>query len=179
MICSILHPSRLRQSDVIQGFGVNHGRHAVINKTRWAIGATTALAIAALASTAMAQTTTAPAPATPAPAAKAPAVKKAPAKKAEAPAKQTPAKTEPAKTAKPATKATSGAVVCKGMAETACVAQAESCSWVVPTKANKATGKVQSAYCKSKPKPKAAKAAKAAAPAKAAPAEPAPKAAKK
>jgi hypothetical protein len=46
---------------------------------------------------------------------------------------------------------------CKGLAEAACKANTE-CTYVVPTKANKVTGKVQAPYCR-----KAAAAAKKAA----------------
>ncbi|MEQ1611724.1 MAG: hypothetical protein ABL904_03150, partial [Hyphomicrobiaceae bacterium] len=57
------------------------------------------------------------------------------------------------------------ASACKGLEKGACEANTE-CTYVVPTKANKATGKVQAAYCKkAPPAPKKAAAKAPAAPA--------------
>jgi hypothetical protein len=127
---------------------------AVINKlTRWGFGVAAATASLGLfVATASAQLAPPPAaPKAPAPPAATPSAPAAPAAKAPAPA-------APKAAAKTEKKAVSP---CKGLDETACKANAE-CSYVVPTKANKATGKVQAAYCKKSTPPPAAK--KAAAP---------------
>ena len=113
--------------------------NAVTRKmTLWGMGIAAATASLALfVATAGAQTQPAPkAPAPAAPAAKAPAA--------------------PAPAAKPAADKKKGSA-CKGLDEAACKANAD-CTYIVPTKANKATGKVQAAYCKTAPKPKAKKA---------------------
>jgi hypothetical protein len=122
---------------------------AVINKlTRLGMGVVVATAsLAMFVASASAQL--APPPAAPKPA--------APATTPAAPAAKAPV-VAPKTTPAPAKKVAS---VCKGLDETACKANTE-CSYVVPVKANKATGKVQAAYCKKSPPPPAAK--KAAAP---------------
>lgn len=105
-----------------------------VNKkmTRWGLGVVAATASLGLfVATASAQLAPAPkAPATtatpPAPAAKAPA------------------------TAAKAPEVKKAASACKGLDEAACKVNTE-CTYVVPTKANKATGKVQAAYCKKSP----------------------------
>lgn len=110
-----------------------------------------------------------PAPASPAVVAP---VKPAAPPAAAKPAATAPAATAPAAAAKPKTPAK--ASVCKGLDETGCKANPE-CGYVVPTKADAKTGKVDKPYCR---KVAGVAAKKAAAPAAAKPAAPAaPKAA--
>jgi hypothetical protein len=159
--------------------GINIWRNAVIQFTRLGLTAATAtVALGLVIGQASAQTTpAAPAPAAPAakaPPAKAPPAAAAPKAAAPAPAPapaaaKAPAKEAPAKAATPAKTTAAKGSVCKGLDEAGCGSNAD-CQWIVPQKANKATGKVATSYCKLKPKPKGAAAAKAAPTAAAAPA---------
>lgn len=145
-----------------------------------AVVATAALGLFAL--TANAQQPPAAAPAAPTVAPVKPATPPAPPAAAKAPV-TAPAATTPAAgaaTPKPVKKVASA---CKGLDETACKANAE-CGYVVPTKADAKTGKVDKAYCRKvagvAAKPKAAAPAATTAPAAAAkPAAPAAAAAPK
>lgn len=136
---------------------------AVKTFSRWGLGATVAsAALGLIAATASAQT---PAPAT-TPAPKAPPAATAP---------KAPAAAKPAAAAPAAKKEVKSA--CAGLDEATCKSKPE-CGWVVPTKTNAATGKVQSPYCH-KPAGVAVKKTPAAAAPAAKPAAPAATAAKK
>lgn len=130
-----------------------------------AVVATAAFSMFALTANAQQPATTAPAnPAVVAP------VKPATPPAAAKPATTAPAVTTPAAAAKPKAPV-KAASACKGLDETGCKANPE-CGYVVPTKADAKTGKVDKPYCRKvagvaakKPATAAPAAAKAAAPA--------------
>ena len=106
-----------------------------------AVVATAAFSLFALTANAQQPATTTPAnPAVVAP------VKPATPPAAAKPAATTPAVTTPAAAAKPKSPV-KAASACKGLDETGCKANAE-CGYVVPTKADAKTGKVDKPYCR-------------------------------